>query len=289
MARRRTAYDGAHIWNTEWPRIREIGENDLLMTMHGAFWKFPKTFSAANTAGIVPRSSYLKVIGDFCRWTERGSASPRRRTAHTSPRCFICAATMTAPRKRRPFSDGVGTGETTRGVLHARGEGLKTLRFIHNGAPYDLDGELRLRKVDDTAGAEWTAKNVAIPHTTLSAVAASAFWTDAQGARWRLPPGTATDGARVAREICTERNLLNAFGTFYEFPAENAGGFPKIRPIATHDRAIWDYASYRGLLVISGIATGATGEHKLPDAFGAYWLRVTADTDTKATATFRYE
>jgi hypothetical protein len=64
-------YDGAHGWNTEWPRIRDIGEDDLLMTMHGMFWRFPKTFSAANSAGIRPRSTYLKVIGDFCKWNDR--------------------------------------------------------------------------------------------------------------------------------------------------------------------------------------------------------------------------
>jgi hypothetical protein len=62
------SYDGAHGWNTEWPRIREIGENDYLMTMHGTMWRFPKTFSSANSAGITPRSNYLKIIGDFARW-----------------------------------------------------------------------------------------------------------------------------------------------------------------------------------------------------------------------------
>jgi hypothetical protein len=41
------------------------------MTMHGTFWRFPKTFSAAQAAGIRPRSTYLKVIGDFCRWDDR--------------------------------------------------------------------------------------------------------------------------------------------------------------------------------------------------------------------------
>ncbi|MEZ5386253.1 MAG: hypothetical protein R3F13_12130 [Prosthecobacter sp.] len=65
------SYDGAHGWNTEWPRIRDIGEDKLLMTMHGAFWSFPKTFSAANTNGIRARSAYLKVIGDFTRWNDR--------------------------------------------------------------------------------------------------------------------------------------------------------------------------------------------------------------------------
>jgi len=65
------SYDGGHGWNTEWPRIREIGETDLLATMHGTFWRFPVTFSRQNSAGIAPRSNYLKVIGDFCRWNDR--------------------------------------------------------------------------------------------------------------------------------------------------------------------------------------------------------------------------
>jgi len=41
------------------------------MTMHGMFWRFPKTFSLANSADIRPRSTCLKVIGDFCRWNDR--------------------------------------------------------------------------------------------------------------------------------------------------------------------------------------------------------------------------
>lgn len=65
------SYDGAHGWNTEWPRIREIGDDELLATMHGTFWRFPATFSRENSAGIEPRSNYLKVIGDFCRWDDR--------------------------------------------------------------------------------------------------------------------------------------------------------------------------------------------------------------------------
>lgn len=65
------SYDGAHGWNTEWPRIREIGEEKFLATMHGTFWDFPSTFSLKNSVGIVPRSNYLKVIGDFCRWGDR--------------------------------------------------------------------------------------------------------------------------------------------------------------------------------------------------------------------------
>ena len=65
------SYDGAHGWNTEWPRIREIGQGNLLATMHGTFWRFPRSFSKRNSSGIAPRSNYLRVIGDFARWKER--------------------------------------------------------------------------------------------------------------------------------------------------------------------------------------------------------------------------
>jgi len=65
------SYDGSHGWNTEWPRIREIGEADLLATMHGTFWRFPASFSRHASGGIEPRSNYLKVVGDFCRWQDQ--------------------------------------------------------------------------------------------------------------------------------------------------------------------------------------------------------------------------
>ncbi len=61
-------YDGHHGWHTEWPRIRNIGTDDWLMTMHGMFWAFPPDFSSTQTSGIRPHSSYLKIIPDFARW-----------------------------------------------------------------------------------------------------------------------------------------------------------------------------------------------------------------------------
>ncbi len=61
-------YDGAHGWNTEWPRINDLGGENLVMNMHGMFWDFPRTFCRANSKGIAPRSTYLKVIGDYTMW-----------------------------------------------------------------------------------------------------------------------------------------------------------------------------------------------------------------------------
>jgi hypothetical protein len=62
------SYDHWGGWYTEWPRIREIGNNKMLMDMHGMFYDFPKSFSYNNNSGITPVSSHLRYIPDFCNW-----------------------------------------------------------------------------------------------------------------------------------------------------------------------------------------------------------------------------
>jgi hypothetical protein len=415
-------YDGAHGWNTEWPRIRDVGESDLLMTMHGLFWRFPKTFSAMQTAGIAPRSSHLKVIGDFCRWDDclvfgcddtANSEFLNRRKAKgklaapgksQSNLWFVEPAHLDAlgpalgrgavwlddsikvGRPSDPFLfagfqqrvlhlthaaatpvtfkievdvQGRGAWQTLRsvevpahgyawtefaaaetgvwvrvqasrdcskataffhyrnadlrgtnpgelfdglacpgdqavngGLLYARGANFRTLRYIARNAAgelgcYDMDAALKLRRADDPAGVAWMWENVAIPERVLSVDAASVLYVDERNRRWRLPknnPAFDQPGAlgveRICREVCTERDLFNVHGTFYELPAENADGFAKIRPIATHNRRIKDYAAYRGLLVLSGVATDAPANpHIVRSADGActLWVGVVDD------------
>lgn len=408
-------YDGAHGWNTEWPRIRDIGEESLLMTMHGMFWKFPKTFTPVTSAGITPRSMYLKVIGDFCRWKERivcgcddtaKSEFLNKRKAKgnlAAPGRSQSNLWFLEPSRLDNFGPALGRGAVwlddavkagvesepflfsgfSRRVLHLshdgdaavkfeiqvdmKGNGVwKSLRVVEapahgyawtgfeadeagawirlkadkdcakataffqysnkdargTGMPamfdwlartgdkavgggllitrgdkpvlrfaagdekgetgyYELDGELKLSRVDDAVGLATTRKNAAIPKDVLTVDAASVLYVDEKG-RWRLPKGDAAfDSAgplgdeRVCREVCTERDAFNAHGTFYELPAENAGGMAKIRPIATHNLRIKDYASYRGMLVMSGITADAkAGEHivKSEDGKCALWV-----------------
>jgi len=394
------SYDGAHGWNTEWPRIRDIGERDLLMTMHGAFWRLPKLFSAKNAAGLAPRANYLRVIGDFCRWQDRivfgcddtarneflnkrkakgeiaapqsqsnlwfvepnqldelGPAIGRggiwvnedvpsntpsdpflangydrrglhlahegdtavnivieedvkgngvwRRSHHVTlpPRGYqwielrelaswvrtsstqsLTKATawfQFANRDKRSaqahamFAGLARAGERSMagGLVRARGENKRTLALAAMAAGlngprdigyYELDGELRLRRVEDQGAHEFAKSRTRIPAGVLTIDAASVVFTDDNGRRWRLPKGDpAFDNdapigpCRVDREVATERDLFNAHGTFYELPAENAGGFAKIRPVATHNRMIHDYCSYRGLLIMTGVADDA--------------------------------
>lgn len=376
------SYDGAHGWNTEWPRIREIGEDDLLMTMHGAFWRFPANFSVANPNGIRVRSAYLKVIGDFARWQDRlvfgcddsakseflnkrkvkggidsiGQSqsnlwftSPempdRLGPAHASGAVwlhdtveagelsdpFLIAGWKhrsiwtidhtTGETNRRDISgedewlrvkaerdstdysvfitlsngdvrgstadslfDGIariGDTEVQTGIFRPRGENRRTLSLVSDAGYYEMDADLKLKRVDNPQVESIVSKMVAIPKHVVTLDEASVLVVDDLGRRWRLPRGTqgydeATEAGdlRVCREVATERDVLNVCGTFFELPAENADGFAKIRPIATHDLRVTDFGGYRGLFLMSGISPNAPpSEHiiRSDDGKTALW------------------
>jgi hypothetical protein len=411
-------YDGAHGWNTEWPRIRDIGEKDLLMTMHGMFWRFPKSFSASHAAGIRPRSTYLKVIGDFCEWNGRlvfgcddtaksaflnsksGNeylANPgqshsnlwfaaketpdllgpplgrgavwlrenvkadtpsepflfagyQNRTLHLSHKSAKpVTITMETDREGngdwKPLSqvtipangssrvdftgsqqgewirlrtdgdataltaafvysnpdtrgttpdkmfDGIATvasGNSSSGWMRVRGNNRRTLLLAAGTtgkkpggeACYELDAAMKLRPLTTPPAKEELRLGTRTLHGNLRVEAASVVFTDEAGRNWRLPRGaeafdalTASGAARIQREVCTERYLFNCHGTFYELPTENAGGFAKIRPVSSHNLAIGDFASYRGLLVMTGIDGGASNPHiiRSEDGKAAVW------------------
>ncbi|MGE0143504.1 MAG: hypothetical protein AB7I19_07125 [Planctomycetota bacterium] len=396
------AYDGAHGWNTEWPRIRDIGEPDLLMTMHGTFWRFPRDFGPRTARGLEPRSTYLKVVGDFCRfgdhvvlgcddtarnaflnqhpledkiagpgqsqsnlvflkpehldqfgprlgrgaiWLEdsvpadtpsdpfliAGHASRSLVLSATTPagsgdvrvdievdrsgegtwavahqvelsggskwvdltsiagiwirlRSNTALSSATAMLHLRGPDDrgeeptdvfhGVGTIDLPSTLLLALGDNQRTLRCASQGRAYDLHSDFSLRRVEGAEAAAMLERQAAIPPSGIRSDAASLFYLDQHGTRWRLPRGSTSPNSRVFREVCTERNLLHAGGTFFEMPADNAGGFSKLRPICTHRRKILDYASYRGLLVLSGVDPKVDGEHivRSDDGELALWV-----------------
>lgn len=396
------SYDGAHGWNTEWPRIRDVGTTekpDYLMTMHGLFWSFPQTFSSKNTAGIRPRSAYLKVIGDFSRWKNglvfgcddsaqkeflnkrktKGEISgpgqsnsnlwftslttPDNLGPNTAQGAVWLSEKIDANAVSEPFlfagwqqrmawlhnegdqkvsfsfetdidgkgnwkllkSAEVGEGksaavtfeagekgewirvksnkatkatvnfnysdasrfQTTQdaqfhgltrintstnysgGLLYGLGNNRRSLgilagqlsngNFTENGY-YELDSAMHLIKKEDPKMTQFIREKFAIPRDVIKVDDASILIVDDNGKRWRLPKGnqaftakTQQAALRICREVATERDLLNAHGTFYELPAENADGFAKIRPVASHSLSIHDYASYRGLLVMTGL------------------------------------
>ncbi|MPR33059.1 hypothetical protein [Salmonirosea aquatica] len=160
---------------------------------------------------------------------------------------------------------GLGDNRRALGLLAGQFENGK---YTENGY-YELDSAMNLVRKDDPKTAQFIREKFAIPKNVMKVEGSSVLIVDDSGRRWRLPLGdekftkeTNAGNLRIAREVATERDLLNAHGTFYELPAENADGFAKIRPVASHSLGIHDYASYRGLLVMTGIDSKASnGEH----------------------------
>jgi hypothetical protein len=395
------SYDGAHGWNTEWPRIRDVGTEgnpDYLMTMHGMFWSFPGIFTAENSAGLRPRSAYLKVIGDFTRWNDQlvfgcddaanreflnkrkhkgnmegpgqsnsnlwfttpempgqlgpSTASgsvwlnenvnagqysepflfagwPNRvawihnhgenkagftfevdkkgnniysslRTVEVAPESSVMVnfpevetgewikvmvnsstkATVsfnysgadernTIPAKKFEGIAGVSKTNVIGGLLYGLGNdrralGISAVSFENGVASdagyYELDKDLSLVAKPDPETNSFIKEKFAIPNNVIEFDESSVLVIDDKGRRWRLPFGndaykSLTDAGllRICREVATERDLFSCAGTFYELPAENADGFAKIRPVSSHNFRIHDYASYRGMIVITGL------------------------------------
>lgn len=401
------SYDGAHGWNTEWPRIRNVGTEekpDYLMTMHGMFWRFPGDFSAENAGAIIPRGSYLKVIGDFtrwgdslvfgcddsaaneflnkrsakgnivaagqansnlwftsadkpdnvgptsaagalwlredlkkdtvsdpflfqgwdnrCAWITNGSSTAaeicfetdadgkgswdqiKNITVEAGGSCFVPFSSkdhgiwlrarvsndvndfsiqMVYSQKETRTSepdrifDGLARVEKDQieeSLLYSLGHGRRSLGILAgiDGEKvfYEADSTMHIKAVSDSAMTAFMTDKFTIPENVITIDSCSVLITDDKGRRWRLPEGhenfdrLCTDGSlRICREVVTERDLFSCHGTFYELPAENADGYAKIRPIASHSFAIPDYATYRGLFIMSGADTGNKKNHHI--------------------------
>jgi hypothetical protein len=417
------SYDGAHGWNTEWPRIRDIGTEespDYLMTMHGLFWKFPGTFTANNSAGVRPRSAYLKVIGDYTRWNNQlvfgcddsaqkeflnkrkhkgGIEGPGQsnsnlwftdfnkpdhlgpntasgsvwlneevseneisepmlftgwpirtawiQNAGTSDASFVLEvdksgkgnweefktialkAGTSANIEFNPEEEGewirvraksntlatlsfnysdedkrlgqaasmfnglaeVEEANVMGGLLYGLGDNRRALGIsawtFENGMEtqagyYELDEAFNLSAKEDAQMEAFINEKFAIPENVIEIQESSVLIIDDKNRRWRLPLGnevyeelTNQAQLRICREVATERDLLNCSGTFYELPAENADGFAKIRPVSSHNFRIHDYASYRGMLVMTGLNPNTNaGEHivRSDDGKAAVWV-----------------
>lgn len=104
--------------------------------------------------------------------------------------------------------------------------------------------------------------------------AASVIIRGPEGRAYRLPKGPEAfdhpfpEGwPRAIREAVSERYLANIHGTFYEIPRSPGAGnhlpdIQKIKPIASHQKRIQDFCTWRGLLVLTGVADQAqAGEH----------------------------
>jgi hypothetical protein len=150
----------------------------------------------------------------------------------------------------------LGNNRRSLGILAGK---LSNTTYTESGY-YELDSAMCLLKKEVPETSLFIREKMSVPRQVVSIEESSVLIIDDKGRRWRLPksdPGfdelTEKGLLRICREVATERDLFNCMGTFYELPAENADGFAKIRPIASHLFRIHDYASYRGLLILTGL------------------------------------
>jgi len=260
-------------WNYRLAWIKNEGDQPVSFTLEvdskgNNSWKILKTVSvkAGEAANLIFTE---KETGE---WIRVKADKNTKATVHFS---------YTQTDNRKTVADPIFAGlatvnstETTAGLLWGLGNNRRKLgvlagtendqKFMETGY-YELDSLMNLVKTNDTKTASFIREKFAIPQQVVTFDEASVLIVDEQGRRWRLPKGSAkytnlTGKAllRICREVATERDLLNCAGTFYELPAENADGFAKIRPIASHNFRIHDYASYRGMLIMTGIDGKAT-------------------------------
>lgn len=57
-----------HMWQTEWPRIRETEHERMMMDCHGMFYELSPWAYDNKVWGIRPISTHLWVLGDFCTY-----------------------------------------------------------------------------------------------------------------------------------------------------------------------------------------------------------------------------
>lgn len=183
--------------------------------------------------------------------------------------------------------------EVLGGLLYGLGDNRRALGLSARNADgsdagyYELDSKMNLKKKDDSETQQFIEKRFAIPKNVITVEESSVLIVDDKGRRWRLPKGSrqfddliSNAQMRLCREVATERDLFNCHGTFYELPAENADGFAKIRPISSHNFRIHDYASYRGMLIMTGIDIKDTDSYHIirsSDGKAALWAGVIDD------------
>lgn len=179
---------------------------------------------------------------------------------------------------------GLGDNRRALGVLATEYVNGKT----NETGYYEMGETLELIRKDDAKTADFIREKFAIPHQIVTVDAGSVLIVDDKDRRWRLPisnkeliDATNQGLLRICREVATERDLFNCMGTFYELPAENADGYAKIRPVSSHNLKINDYASYRGMLILTGISPNEKGDNPhiivSEDKNAAVWAGVIDD------------
>jgi hypothetical protein len=264
--------------------IHHTGNEEVTFTFEvdtygNGTWK--KLRSVIVSAGQSKNISFLATEkGEWIRVKSNKNTTATVHFNYTDDTRFVASAD-----KIYKGLSSINEDQLSGGLLYALGDKRRKLGILASDFSqgkfqevgyYELDSAMNLTRKEEPKTADFIRTKFEISKDAISIDEASVLVVDDAGRRWRLPKGnekftpkTTSAFMRVCREVATERDLMNAHGTFYELPAENADGYAKIRPVASHSLAIHDYASYRGLLVMTGMEKNAGGnEHIITSTDG---------------------
>jgi hypothetical protein len=174
----------------------------------------------------------------------------------------------------RPGDDGNLTLQFAAQILDRSGQVAET-------AYYEMDASMQLVRTENPQ-ADHRLRTEFATRKDFETDEASVIIVDQHGNRYRLPKGASAFDApspagwpRGIREVVTERNLMNVHGTFYELPRDNSGGVARIQPVCSHEHRVFDFMSWRGMLVLSGNVNGIPADgHYIPtdDGKAGLWF-----------------
>ncbi len=256
-------------WNKRMAWLKNDGDKEVKFTLQTdtngkGSWKTIKTFrvgageSVAYSFPTNQKGEWVRVISDSDTKATAGFAYTGTNNYEQADRALMAGFARTSSSERYgglmwPLSD------------NRRALGILANKTDKNGKTsdvgyYELDGNMNLVAKRDVPTEYYIKDRMAILKQPFTIDRGSVLIVDDRGRRWRLPVAnremasmTESGESRVCREVATERDMFSCMGTFFELPAENADGFAKIRPVASSDIAINDYATYRGLFLITGI------------------------------------
>ena len=164
------------------------------------------------------------------------------------------------------------------------GYGMK-LNVFSDRAQYQVEGNLEVKALKSTKEVLRIKESIRItPDRRVGVDKASAFvrfkGKNDETITLRLPKDdlaldSTVGNIRHIREIVTERSALNLHGTFYEVPRPKPGkflNFWQMKPIASHNKHIFDFCSWRGLLVLSGAKQNCIASNHVTVGSTGLWL-----------------
>ncbi len=242
---------------------------------------------------VAPRGTAVEILGDGFEgiWLRLVADTDCRATAYLHQASDRPDDTAAGRRLAAGLADAGAESAPRAGLIRPAAHNT-SLQFvpcriaedgtISDAAYYEIDGPIRFSRPEQERIAE--VLDVARPTLDFRVDDASVIMTW-KGQPYRLPktdPAYDTAFAfgwpRGVREVQSERNLANIHGTFYEIPRDD--GIPMIKPVCTHGKQVMDYCSWRGLLVLSGVAADAQPDGHVfvaEDGQAALWFGAVDD------------